>query len=106
MCDGADARLLPFNDSVWRRSFHSGEEGCDGPVAADSDAVSGRLAVARAVSRFRGRGPALAVGAGEGWPVLRAHARRPAYGAAHPAAPPGRPEASPHVYRPHTSRPT
>jgi Ca-activated chloride channel family protein len=54
--------------------LHSGEEGCDGAVAADSDAVSRRLLVAGAVSRFRGRSPALATGEGESRALLHEHA--------------------------------
>jgi Ca-activated chloride channel family protein len=55
---------------------------CDGAVAPDPDAVSGRFAVADLVSRFRGGSAAVATGAGESGAVLHQHARGIAAGAA------------------------
>ena len=73
--DGGDAGLLALDDSVWRGPVHAGEESGDGDGASDPDAVSGRHAVAGAVSRFGGRAAGLAAGAGEGGAVLHEHAR-------------------------------
>src|ERR1700730_16798693 len=85
--DRADARLLALDDSLRRRPFRAGKKSCHASVAVDSHAVSGRLALAGAIPRFGGRSAALAIGASESWTVLHQHSRRPAHGAAHPAAP-------------------
>src|SRR5258708_12594561 len=85
--DGTDARLLAFDDSVWRRPLHSGKESCDGPLTADSDAISGRLAVPRTVPRFGGRSSVVATGAGEGRSLLHQHPQRPTPPPTHSATP-------------------
>ena len=85
--DRADARLLALDDSLRRRPLHAGEESCHGAFASYPHAISRRLAVAGSLPRLGRRGPAVATGAREGWSVLHQHARRPAPGAAHSAAP-------------------
>ncbi len=79
--DGGDAGLLALDDSVRRGPVYAGQARGHGAVASDPHAVSGRFAVAGAVSRF-GRGDAgVAPGAGEGGAVAHEYARRPARGA-------------------------
>src|SRR5258708_8114127 len=97
--DGTHARLLAFDDSVWRRPLHSGKESCDGPLTADSHAISGRLAVPRTVPRFGGRSSVVATGAGEGRSLLHQHARGSAAGATNSATPAQGYEADRHDHR-------
>ena len=87
---GADARLQPQHDPLWRGSLHAGQARRAGPGQPDSASVPGRRAALRAVPRF-GRGDSAATaGSSAGRPVLHQHARRPAPGAPHPRAPEAR----------------
>src|ERR1700692_3883833 len=86
MRHGADALLFAFDDSLRRRSLHTGEKSYDGVVAFDSHAISGRLAFAGALPGFGGRMAAGATRTGKGWSLLHQYARRAPAGAENPAA--------------------
>src|SRR3954451_21638045 len=84
--DRAYARLFAFDDFVWRRSFHTGEESRDGAFASDPHAVSGRLAFVDPLPRFGGRDSSVSTCSRESWPLLHQYARRAAACATHPEA--------------------
>src|SRR5579864_9458547 len=86
MRDGVDAGLFALDDSLWRGSIYSGEEGRNGAVAFDPHTISGGFAFAGVVPRFGGRGAIVATGAGEGGTLLHQHARGVASGAENFAA--------------------
>src|SRR5208283_4855508 len=74
---GADARLQPQHDPIWRRSFHAGQESGDGVVAFDPYTVPGRFAALRSVPRLSRGSSRFGTGARASWAVLHQHTRRP-----------------------------
>src|SRR5579863_2508043 len=83
---GGDARLLALDDSLWGRPLYAGQARGDGALASYPHAVSGRLAVPGAVSRFGRRDAVFADRAREGRAVVHEYARRAARFAAHSGA--------------------
>src|SRR5437016_11675314 len=81
----AHARLLAFDDPLWRRPLYSGQESCDGPVASAANAISRRLAFIDSVSRLRRGSATIAARPRQSWALLHQHPRRTPPGTARPS---------------------
>src|SRR3954462_270954 len=95
----AHARLLTFDDPLWRGPIHTGEKSGDGAFAIDPHTVPGRFVVTGSSPRFGRRAAIVATGSREGGSVLYEHTRRAAHGAAHPRPSAQRYETDHHDYR-------